>query len=158
MKYISRPEIWGQVLYCACVVVRFYEFKGRRKPVSGLESIQKKGLSQFRVPWFYVRKKGLMEWSAPLPKRLQMSQDRMSCSDIIQNKKRSEPRVSITKQKPVRKAKLSFQELTWAKWVSSCIVSMPEVMRFSKRNSTMCEGMAKALFYEQKKADSKVGL
>ena len=32
--------------------------------------------------------KDLMEWSAPLPKRLQVSQNRMSCSDIIQNKKR----------------------------------------------------------------------
>ena len=30
-----------------------------RKQVSGLESIQKKNLSQFRVPWFYVKKKDL---------------------------------------------------------------------------------------------------
>ena len=39
-----------------------------------------------------------MEWSDPLPKRLQMSQNRMSCSDIIQNKKRSEPWISISKK------------------------------------------------------------
>ena len=32
-----------------------------RKQVSGLESIQKKNLSQFRVPWFYVKKKDLTQ-------------------------------------------------------------------------------------------------